>query len=242
MGAAVSFIDGSSKQLELHPEVIKYDRDLTETLASSLKSLSSLSETFARCKEYIYTVNEAVFQQLLPHLALDDIILLIVEQIENLRESYCLEDSEPERTFNQVFSTYIEIIQSSDIKHSLPSDHFLSYSDYCQFLESRQPTSYRFLDASLRIEMGLRLLSSDQQQAILSSEKKKELGQFLTDAIQVYGAYCILLGYWKPREEDNGRTTEGIRLFYSKLQAELGMSSTYDSVDDLFHDVLDEEN
>ena len=233
MNAVVSFVDYESA----NSIIVEAMENLSESLKNALETQQSLTEIFDMHKEFIYDITAVVLEQI------NSLHSEPIKHIEKALDDAILESSTWGQLFETNFKLYQSIYQSMNVRHTLPYvNAFPSYLDYCQYLESKQATAHRWLDASLRLAMIQIIMSLHKDKSILDKERKEALAQFLVNSIQVYGAYSILLGLWEPDDQDKSNVIEGIRLYHSKLQTELGLTDVYNDVNSLFESIFNEED
>lgn len=96
-----------------------------------------------------------------------------------------------------------------------------------------------WLESSLNIELGLvagDLVISNEIQ--ISDKEIKTLIRFLKQMVTNYGAYSILINFWKPEIDDEDILIRNIKIKAAALELENGMGSLFsnDTIRELIHE------
>ena len=221
MGAVPSYILSSSTDLQLDNATIEKQQALYKSLAGALETQNSLDSIFDQHVYRLYELNADVVNQMAPHYDAVSFLDYNVQELSSWLNTISQDDSTLEKVFKNSFTIYRDILKAGNFKHAIPQvNEVPPYQDYIDLLESRQPTAQLYLNAGLEIAMSRMLFDLHEAHKVLNKKRVEELVKFLTDAIITYGAYCIMLGYWEPDEDDTSDITESIRLYHNMLKAE----------------------
>lgn len=98
---------------------------------------------------------------------------------------------------------------------------------------------FNWLDASLNFEIAL--IAADLvllNEISLSDKEIKSLTTFLKEVITDFGAYSVLINYWKPDVDDEEQLIRNIKIKAATLELENGMGLLFsnDSIRELIHE------
>lgn len=157
-----------------------------------------------------------------------DIFDIIEEGTKPIKSPY----QDLNEVYEDVMATYLKVVSNlvSNLDINISNDDLDNFEMSYQGLKNLVQLSpipelknfLKWMESSLKLELGFLVaaLIEDKKIEKVDSKLIKDLKYFLRRKVELFGAYAIILGIWKPSDIDHSQLITNIKIVASTFQME----------------------